>query len=332
MKILLTGGAGFIGSHTAISLIEAGHDVVIVDNFANSAPSIIDRLTDLAQRSIDIVEADVRDEGKMVQTLSSYNIDAVVHFAGHKAVAESMAKPLDYFDNNVGGLIRTLFAMDRVGVDRLVFSSSATVYGENVKLPAHEEAPRSTVNPYGRTKLICEQILEDLVASDDKWRVATLRYFNPVGAHPSGTIGENPVGTPNNLMPLLLRAASKQSGPLKVFGTDYPTPDGTAVRDYLHVMDLAEGHVAALEMLDKRNGLQAYNLGTGTGTSVLEIIRRFAEVTGVDVPHEMAGRRDGDVAALYASADRARREIGWTAIRDLDDMCRDSWRAYRRNR
>jgi UDP-glucose 4-epimerase len=326
MRILLTGGTGYIGSHTALALIAAGHEPVLFDNFFNSKPSVADRLGEIAGRPIAIIEGDVRDQLRLRSLLSDERIDAVIHFAARKAVAESVTNPLAYYDNNVGGIISLLRAMDDAGIRTMVFSSSATVYGEPQRLPIDESHPTSAVNPYGQTKLICENILSDLVHTNHGWRVSILRYFNPVGAHPSGEIGEDPSGIPNNLMPLIARAADGRIDRLQIYGSDYPTTDGSAVRDYIHVMDLADGHVAALEGLVTGEPLQLYNLGTGRGTSVKQLVAAFEEATGATVPHVSADRRPGDVAAMYAAVNKAERELGWKAKRGLSEMCADSWR------
>lgn len=331
MRILLTGGCGFIGSHTALALLSAGHEPILLDNFANSLPEVADRLAHLAGRRLTTIKGDIRDVPHVRAVLADQRIDAVIHFAGLKAVAESVANPLAYYLNNVGGLLALVEAMQAEQVHTIVFSSSATVYGEPQALPIAEDHPTQAVNPYGQGKLICENILADLARGDGRWRVSLLRYFNPVGAHSSGLIGEDPKGTPNNLMPLLTRAASGRMEALEVYGTDYPTADGTAVRDYIHVMDLAEGHVAALEALAKSSGCQVHNLGTGRGTSVRELIAAFEEATGVSVPHVPADRRPGDVAAMFAATDKAERELGWRAKRGLAEMCADSWRFTKRN-
>lgn len=331
MRILLTGGCGFIGSHTALALLDAGHEPVLLDNFSNSQPAVADRLAQIAGRPLTIIAGDVRDVGLVRATLAEQRIEAVIHFAGLKAVAESVARPLTYFLTNVGGLLALAEAMDAEGVRTIVFSSSATVYGEPQYLPIDEGHPTRAVNPYGQGKLICEHILSDLASGERPWRVSLLRYFNPVGAHPSGLIGEDPKGTPNNLMPLVTRAAGGEMNALSVYGTDYPTPDGTAVRDYIHVVDLAEGHVAALEALANGEGFGVYNLGTGHGTSVHELIAAFEAATGATVPCIAAERRPGDVAEMYAGTEKAGRELGWDAKRGLAEMCADSWRFARRN-
>jgi UDP-glucose 4-epimerase len=331
MRILLTGGAGYIGSHTALAVLEAGHEPILFDNFGNSRTSVIDRLAEIAGRPLTVIAGDVRDPDLVRSTLAEQRIDAVIHFAALKAVAESVADPLPYYANNVGGILSLLEAMEAEGVRNIVFSSSATVYGEPQYLPIDEEHPTRAVNPYGQTKLTCENILSDLARADRGWRVSLLRYFNPVGAHPSGLIGEEPTGVPNNLMPLVTRTARGQMDRLHVYGTDYPTADGTAVRDYIHVVDLAEGHVAALEALAKGEALQVHNLGTGRGTSVLELIAAFEQSTGAKVPNIADLRRPGDVASIYAATSKAERELGWRATRGLAEMCADSWRFATRN-
>jgi UDP-glucose 4-epimerase len=326
MRILLTGGAGYIGSHTALAVLDAGHEPVLLDNFSNSLPAAADRAGLIAGRSLTTIAGDVRDLDLVRSALRTHRIDAVIHFAALKAVADSVAQPLSYYANNVGGMLTLLEAMEAEDVRTIVFSSSATVYGEPQRLPIDEEHPTRATNPYGQTKLICENILTDLARADRGWRVSLLRYFNPIGAHPSGLIGEDPMGVPNNLMPLVTRVARGEMDCIRIFGMDYPTPDSTAVRDYIHVVDLAEGHVAALDALWKGETLQYYNLGTGHGTSVLELIAAFEQATGVRVPHVAADRRPGDVAIMYAAAGKAERELGWRATRSLEEMCADSWR------
>ena len=326
MRVLLTGGTGYIGSHAALAVHEAGHEPVLFDDFSNSRPDVADRLSRLAGQPLAVVRGDVRDRGLLESTISSHRIDAVMHFAGRKSVAESVADPLAYYSSNVGGLLALVSAMEATGVGTIVFSSSAMVYGDPTSLSLCEDHPTAPVNPYGRTKLICEDILSDLARSDRGWRVSILRYFNPVGAHPSGLIGEESRGTVTNLMPLVTEVSLGKRPKLEVFGRDYPTADGTAVRDYLHVVDLAEGHVAALDALSGGEALQLFNLGTGRGTSVLELIAAFEQATGVDIPFVDAARRSGDVAVLCAAADKAERELGWRATRGLNEMCSDSWR------
>lgn len=326
MNVLLTGGTGYIGSHAATVLAEAGHRVVLYDNLCNSCPDVATRVGRITGQEITLVHGDVRDSALLGQTLREQRVNAVIHFAGLKAVGESVANPLAYYDNNVAGTLSLLRAMQKAGVQSLVFSSSATVYGEPRFLPLDETHPTSVTNPYGRSKLHIEQILADLTASDPHWRVACLRYFNPVGAHPSGLIGEDPRGTPNNLMPFLAQVAAGQRTSLNVFGNDYPTPDGTGVRDYIHVMDLAEGHLAALNYLESRAGWHVFNLGTGRGYSVLDMVRAFQSVSGRPVPYTLAARRPGDVATSYASADKAQVVLGWRAHRSLEEMCASAWR------
>lgn len=329
MNILLTGGNGYIGSHTAVVLTQAGHQVVLYDNLCNSRADVAQRLARIVGRPLPLVQGDVRDAARLAQTLRTHAIEAVVHFAGLKAVGESVAQPLDYYDNNVAGTVQLLQAMRAAGVRTLVFSSSATVYGEPRYLPLDEAHPTSATNPYGRSKLHIEEMLADLAASDASWRIACLRYFNPVGAHDSGLIGEDPQGVPNNLMPYVAQVASGRRERLQVFGGDYPTPDGTGVRDYIHVMDLAEGHEAALRFLQAQTGWHAFNLGTGQGHSVLEMVRAFEAASGRRVPYAIVQRRPGDVATCYASADKAARWLHWRARRGLQDMCESTWRWQR---
>jgi UDP-glucose 4-epimerase len=325
-RILLTGAAGYIGSHTWVALHEAGHEVVGVDNFSNSSPAVLQRLEELLGRTPVFEQADVCDPLAMARLLRQHPVDAVVHFAAHKAVGESAQKPLEYFRNNLGGLVNVAQAMRDHGCTRLVFSSSATVYGDPRSLPIAEDAPLSATNPYGLTKLMGEQMLRELERCDTAWRIAYLRYFNPVGAHASGRIGEDPRGTPNNLMPYVAQVAVGKRAALQVFGNDYDTPDGTGVRDYIHVMDLAEGHVAALRhLLDGKPSITV-NLGTGRGYSVLEVVQAFQQASGRPVPHQVVPRRPGDVAACYADPARAQALLGWRATRDLAAMCADAWR------
>ncbi len=326
MNILLTGGTGYIGSHTAVVLVEAGHNVVLFDNLSNSRRDVVDRLIKIAQKDIPFVEGDVRDTPLVSKTIQGYKIDAVIHFAGLKAVGESVEKPLEYFDNNVCGTISLLEAMRGSQVKALVFSSSATVYGEPQYLPIDENHPTASTNPYGRTKLHVEEMLEDIVNSDLSWGVVCLRYFNPVGAHDSGLIGENPSGIPNNLMPFVSQVAAGVRSKVSVFGGDYPTPDGTGVRDYIHVLDLAAGHLAAINFLATEKGWHAINLGTGYGSSVLEMINQFTLSSGKPVPYEVVDRRPGDVASCYASADKAEKLLKWKATRDLESMCASAWK------
>jgi UDP-glucose 4-epimerase len=323
MNILLTGGTGYIGSHTAVVLAKAGHHVVLLDNLCNSQPEVADRMAEIVGQSLTLEVADVRDTLNTQQLLRAHNIQAVVHLAGLKAVGESVQQPLDYFDVNVGGAISLLKAMKAEGVRQLVFSSSATVYGQPKYLPLDEGHPTRVTNTYGRTKLQIEQMLSDLADSDPTWRIVILRYFNPVGAHASGLIGEDPSGTPNNLMPYMARVATGQMSHLNVWGSDYSTADGTGVRDYLHVMDLAEGHLAALLYLADHNAVacDVFNLGTGRGISVLQMIQAFEEACGSSVPYQIAPRRPGDVAECWANPAKAQEKLQWRASRGLDEMC-----------
>ncbi|TAL72098.1 MAG: UDP-glucose 4-epimerase GalE [Burkholderiaceae bacterium] len=324
--ILITGGAGYIGSHTAVTLMEAGHRVVLVDNLCNSSARVLDRLRRLCGDAFEFVQADVRDGAALDALFEHRTIASVIHFAGLKAVGESVAQPLRYFDHNVGGTISLLQAMERAGVRRLVFSSSATVYGDPASVPIPETAPLTATNPYGRTKLVCEDLLRELTHADARWQVAILRYFNPVGAHESGLIGEAPSGVPNNLMPYITQVAVGQRDALNIFGNDWPTPDGTGVRDYIHVMDLARGHLAALRYLEREQKSLTVNLGTGTGVSVQQLVDTFARVTGHPIAHRHVARRPGDVAACWADTTLARKLLGWQAEHDLARMCEDAWR------
>ena len=326
MNVLLTGGAGYIGNHTAVALSEAGHRVVVYDNFSNSDPAALKRLEQVLGTPVTTIEGDVRDTALLQRTLTEQHINAVIHFAGLKAVGVSVSKPVDYYANNVQGAISLLQAMQAAQCKTLVFSSSATVYGDPEYLPIDEAHPTSATNPYGRSKLHIEEILSDLSASDPSWHIAALRYFNPVGAHPSGWIGENPNGIPNNLMPFIAQVAVGKLPQLNVFGDDYDTPDGTGVRDYIHVMDLAEGHLAALKFLTRQSGLHTFNLGTGRGYSVLEMINAFESASGKPVPFSVAPRRAGDIASCYASVEFSAQQLGWRASRDLKEMCESSWR------
>lgn len=329
--ILVTGGAGYIGSHTVVELLNAGHQVLIVDNLCNSSIAVLERIAKLANPNFRFVQADVRDGAALDRLFAEQPIDGVIHFAGLKAVGESVAQPLRYFDNNVGSTLALLQAMDRAGVRRIVFSSSATVYGDPEQVPITEGSRLQVTNPYGRTKLMCEDILRDLQVSDPRWQVAVLRYFNPVGAHESGTIGEHPSGIPNNLMPFITQVAVGQREFLSIFGQDYPTPDGTGVRDYIHVVDLAQGHLAALNYLQNQQASITVNLGTGRGVSVKELADTFARVTGVPVPYRFVDRRPGDVAACYADTTLARDALGWQAQLGVERMCQDAWRWQSQN-
>ncbi len=326
MNILLTGGAGYIGSHTAVDLVEAGHKVVLFDNLSNSCRDVVGRLERITNQSIPFVEGDIRDTLLLSKTIKEKKVDAVIHFAGFKAVGESVKRPLEYFDNNVGGTTSLLEAMQENQVKTLVFSSSATVYGEPQYLPIDENHPTSATNPYGRTKLHIEEMLQDVVASDSAFGVVCLRYFNPVGAHESGLIGESPDGTPNNLMPFVSQVAAGKRAKVNVFGDDYPTVDGTGVRDYIHVLDLVSGHLAAINFLAGTKGWHAINLGTGYGSSVLEMIGQFSSSSDRSIPYEVVGRRPGDVASCYASAEKAEKLLKWKATRDLKSMCSSAWK------
>jgi UDP-glucose 4-epimerase len=329
--ILVTGGAGYIGSHTCVLLLEAGHDVVVVDNLSNSKSDSLSRIEKLTGRDIRFHLSDLRDPEAMEKLFESANIDAVIHFAGLKAVGESTEIPLDYYQNNVGGTANLLEAMNHHGVKDLVFSSSCTVYGAPDKLPLKEDFPLQAVNPYGQTKLSIEYMLRDLVVSDPAWNVSVLRYFNPVGAHPSGEIGEDPLGVPNNLLPFITRVAVGGLQELAVFGDDYPTPDGSCIRDYIHVMDLAEAHLAALDKLAEKPRHTVHNVGTGRGYSVLELISGFEQVTGVRIPYRVTGRRPGDAPVVYADASLAEKELGWKAGLGLEEICRDAWNWQKKN-
>ncbi len=323
--ILVTGGLGYIGSHTCVALQRAGYPLAVVDNLANSKVSVLERIRDLGGGTVEFHRVDLRDETALAQVLKQHPVEAVIHFAGHKAVGESISKPLEYYDNNIGGTLTLLKAMERHGIRRIVFSSSATVYGDPQRLPLDERHPLGAVNPYGRTKQFIESILTDMAAGSPEFRHATLRYFNPIGAHPSGHLGEDPRGTPNNLFPYVTQVAVGRLDKLKVLGNDYDTVDGTGVRDYIHVMDLADGHVAALRyLMDKDRSITA-NLGTGRGYSVLEVVSAFERVTGIRIPYEIAARRSGDVASCYADPALALREMAWKTHRGIEDMCRDGW-------
>ncbi len=325
MSIFLTGGAGYIGSHTAIALARSGFEIVICDNFSNSELSSIRSLEAILGRKVSLVECDVRETDRIAAELSAHNAQAVIHFAGLKAVGDSVEKPIEYYANNVQGTISLVQAMQAVHLKTLVFSSSATVYGEPEYLPYDEKHPTKAINPYGRTKLHIEEMLSDLAASNPAWSIASLRYFNPIGAHESGLIGDNPTGRPNNLMPYISRVAAGKLPELQVYGADYPTPDGSGVRDYIHVMDLAEGHVAALKFLESHAGSHMFNLGTGSGTSVFDMIRTFEKVTGKAVPFKVVEKRSGDLPAYHADASKANAQLGWYASRSLEEMCESQW-------
>lgn len=324
--LLVTGGAGYIGSHTIVELLQAGHEVVCIDNYVNSSPEALARVERIAGRRVTQIAGDVRDAALLDRIFAQHGIDGVIHFAALKAVGESVARPLAYYDNNVGGTLALAAAMQRAGVTCLVFSSSATVYGVPRELPLREDAPLSATNPYGQTKLMVEQVLRDLAAADARWSIVSLRYFNPIGAHASGLIGEDPHDVPNNLFPFITQVAAGKRERLNVFGKDWPTPDGTGVRDYLHVVDLAAGHVRAFEYARTRTGCIEINLGTGRGTSVLELVRAFEQATGRRVPYSIAPRRPGDVAACWADPSRAHELLGWRAERSIGQACADGWR------
>jgi len=326
MKVLITGGAGFIGSHTCVEFLQAGHEVVIYDNFENSNRIVVERIKIITGKPLVCVEGDIRDQSHLESLMREHKCDAVVHFAGLKAVGESANNPLDYYENNVQGSISLLKAMQSCGVNKFIFSSSATVYGTPEFLPYTEDHPLRAMNPYGRTKLMVENILRDLHTSNSSWSIAILRYFNPVGAHHSGLIGEDPLGVPNNLMPFITQVATGCREKLSVFGGDYDTRDGTGVRDYIHVVDLAIGHVLALKKLEQDPGVVTYNLGTGQGYSVLEIVKAFGVAAEKEIPYEIVDRRPGDIAACYADPAKAAKELGWTAARGIEDMCADGWR------
>ena len=332
MRVLVTGGAGFIGSHTVIQLIAAHHDVLVVDNFVNAKPAVIQRLEAITGSQLPVHRFDLRDTDRTERLFATEQIDAVIHFAGHKAVGQSSVDPLEYYDNNLGSTVSLVRAMARHSVTKLVFSSSATVYGATAEVPMKEDFPTSANNPYGWTKVMIEQILRDVAVAQPDWRIALMRYFNPVGAHPSGTIGEDPSGEPNNLLPYICQVAVGRLRKLRIFGDDYDTPDGTPLRDYIHVEDLAAGHVAALARLESTDeAVSTWNLGTGKGTSVFEMLHAFERAVGRPVPYEVVGRRAGDIAASYADPGRANAELGWTATRTIDDMCEDSWRWQSQN-
>jgi len=327
----VTGGAGYIGSHTCVELLNAGWDIVVVDNFSNSKPEVLERIREITGKDFKFYEVDLLDKAGLERAFSENEVDAVIHFAGLKAVGESVQIPLRYYHNNVTGTLMLCEVMQAHHVKRLVFSSSATVYGVPRSLPITEDAPLGATNPYGRTKLMIEEILRDLYVSDQEWSVALLRYFNPIGAHPSGRIGEDPNGIPNNLMPYITQVAVGKLTELKVFGDDYPTSDGTGIRDYIHVVDLALGHLKALEKVMASTGVDAYNLGTGRGYSVLEVVKAFEKASGKKIPYTIVERRPGDVPALYADPTKAEKVLGWRAERGIDEMCQDSWRWQSQN-
>ena len=327
MAILLPGGAGYIGSHTAVELLNAGKKIVIVDNFSNSKPEVLDKIKQITGKDFKFYELDYLDRQALEKVFEENKIEAVINFAGFKAVGESVKKPIEYYTNNITGALTVLDVMRKYNCKKFIFSSSATVYGEPERIPLTEECRTGgTTNPYGTTKLFIEQILKDIYQSDNEWDICILRYFNPVGSHESGLIGEEPQGIPNNLMPYIVRVANGQLKELSVFGNDYDTPDGTGVRDYIHVVDLAKGHLKALEKIEKEGkGLYIYNLGTGTGYSVLDMVKAFEKATGQKVPYKIAQRRAGDIATCYAETKKAKEELEWVAEKSLEDMCRDSW-------
>jgi len=329
--ILVTGGVGYIGSHTVVELLEAGYNLVIADNLSNSSRVALDRIEQIAGRSGDFYQEDIRDSAALDHIFASHSVDAVIHFAGLKAVGESTQIPLDYYDNNVNGTLVLLQAMRRAGVFNLVFSSSATVYGDPAEVPIQEDFPTSATNPYGRSKLMIEEILRDLSLSDPRWGIVLLRYFNPIGAHKSGLIGEDPQGIPNNLVPYVSQVAVGKLAELSVFGDDYPTKDGTGVRDYIHVVDLAQGHLKALDRIAQDSGISTYNLGTGNGYSVLDMVTAFEQASGQPVPYRIVPRRAGDIAACWADPALARKELNWQAKRDLGEMMRDTWNWQKKN-
>ena len=338
MNVLVTGGTGYIGSHTSLELLITGHEVIILDNFSNSSPEVVDRIIQickddgLSEPPLTVVDGDICDQQELKEVFSENSIDAVIHFAGLKAIGESVEKPLDYYKNNVQGSITLFQAMRESGVCHLIFSSSATVYGDPDNLPLSEKSPsKEPTNPYGRSKLMIEGILKDLALSDKKWHIALLRYFNPVGAHPSGLIGEDPNDIPNNLVPYISQVAIGKLEKLKVFGNDYPTPDGTGIRDYLHVVDLAKGHLKALDAIQTNEGANVWNLGTGQGHSVLEVIKAFEKASGKTIPYEISPRRDGDIASCWTDPSKAKKELDWTTELNLDQMMEDTWRWQKNN-
>ena len=333
MSVLVTGGAGYIGSHTVVELLNRGEEIVIVDNFSNSKPEMLDKIKEITNKNFKFYEVDLLDKENLDKVfLENPDIDSVIHFAGLKAVGESVAKPIEYYHNNITGTLILLDIMKKYGCKKIVFSSSATVYGNPKTVPIREDFPLSTTNPYGSTKLMIEQILNDVYISDNTWSVILLRYFNPIGAHESGIIGENPNGIPNNLMPYINQVACGKLEFLRVLGNDYDTIDGTGVRDYIHVVDLAKGHLKALDKARKFEGVEAYNLGTGTGYSVLQIVKAFEDATGVEVKFKIVERRPGDIAVCYADATKAKEDLGWVAEKGIEEMCKDSWKFTSNNK
>ena len=329
--ILVTGGAGFIGSHTCVELLNAGYEVVILDNFCNSKPEAVKRIEKITGKGVKLYEADMLDKDAVEKVFAENKIDAVIHFAGLKAVGESVSIPLTYYHNNITGTLILCEVMAKHNVKKIVFSSSATVYGSPKTVPIKEDFPLSTTNPYGSTKLMIENILRDLYVSDNEWSIALLRYFNPIGAHESGLLGEDPNGIPNNLVPYIAQVALGKLEVLSVFGNDYPTPDGTGVRDYIHVVDLSQGHIKALEKIMDTTGVDAYNLGTGTGYSVLDVVNAYQEASGVKINYKIAPRRPGDIAECYADPTKSKNELGWSAKLDIKKMCIDSWNFTKKN-
>ena len=333
MAVLVTGGAGYIGSHTVVELLNSGENVIVVDNFVNSKPETLKAIKKITGKNFEFYEVDLRDKEKLNKIFEeNKNITAVIHFAGLKAVGESVKKPIEYYNNNIGGTLILLEVMRKHNVKKMIFSSSATVYGDPKEVPIKEDFPLSATNPYGQTKLMIEQILKDVYISDNSWSMILLRYFNPIGAHESGLIGENPNGIPNNLMPYINQVALGKLDHLNVFGNDYPTPDGTGVRDYIHVVDLAKGHLKALKRTEKMTGVEAYNLGTGKGYSVLDIVKNFEKATGQKIKYEITPRRPGDIAECYADPSKAEKYLGWKAEKDLEQMCKDAWNFTQKNK
>ncbi len=329
--ILVTGGAGFIGSHTCVELLGSGYEVAIIDNFCNSSPDVLDKIREITKKDFKFYEADLLDREKVEKIFEENKIDAVIHFAGLKAVGESVEKPMEYYHNNIGSTLILTETMAKYGCKKIVFSSSATVYGSPKTVPIKEDFPLHTTNPYGSTKLMIENILTDIHTADNEWSIALLRYFNPIGAHKSGLIGENPNGIPNNLVPYISQVAIGIRDHLNVFGDDYDTPDGTGVRDYIHVVDLALGHIKAVEKISDTTGVKIYNLGTGKGYSVLEVLHAYEKACGKTLKYEIAPRRSGDIAMCYADTEKSKTELGWTAVRGIDEMCEDSWRFTQMN-
>lgn len=333
MSVLVTGGAGYIGSHTVVELLNRGEKIIIVDNFSNSKPEMLDKIRKITNKDFKFYEVDLLDRENLDKVFAENpDIESVIHFAGLKAVGESVAKPIEYYHNNITGTLILLDIMKKYNCKKIVFSSSATVYGDPATVPIKEDFPLSTTNPYGSTKLMIEQILRDVYISDNDWSIILLRYFNPIGAHESGLIGENPNGIPNNLLPYINQVACGKLECLSVFGNDYDTVDGTGVRDYIHVVDLAKGHLKALDKARNFNGVEAYNLGTGTGYSVLQIVKAFEDATGVEVKYKIVERRPGDIATCYADSTKAKNELGWTAEKGIEEMCKDAWRFTQNNK